>query len=223
MWYNMLANKTKWSIKDMDDKSHDNTTALGKRTECTECGRTVLYNPLDGKCHECSFWYSVAEQYSAGTPFIIVGNECYIMAGEHTSGERGYGGTQFVFELLEDDLRWATTNLWNKGTIPPRFRPLLPENAIMMAGAVNGTGRHVQSSILFWDCECALNYHHIMSDDSCSVCKRERWASLFAFIDELLPEDYDRARDAAVFTLSKGLYRSTDQYRSQYMQVRGAK
>lgn len=66
------------------------------------------------------------------TIVAVIDGEHYVIAPEDENrsfwSARGFGGRKFVIRFF-DGREVTTTNLWHQGTIPPKFRDQMPDNA----------------------------------------------------------------------------------------------
>lgn len=103
---------------------------------CSDCGNHVAddgYSHVKGDrtdlCHSCHFWrqkYTPQVMQSA----LRADAHHYQLGPEGARPSfRGFGGSRFVFEMLDDKRRIVSTNCWTQGIIPPHFRERLPDNA----------------------------------------------------------------------------------------------
>jgi len=110
---------------------------MAKTYTCQCCGKTYIkrLNPeayLEGKCFDCSFWLRKTDYTEdLADRRVVVDGEHYMISVETGPGFRGFGGKQFIIQFF--DGRIITTNdLWHQGTIPDRFREMLPDNAVFL-------------------------------------------------------------------------------------------
>ena len=84
-------------------------------------------------CHSCHFWMEKVDVVNDKN-IVRIGGEHYTICAESKDAGyfRGFGGRKFVV-LFNDSRKITTTNLWSQGTIPERFKELLPDNAIFIA------------------------------------------------------------------------------------------
>ena len=103
---------------------------------CIHCGdliSTSYHEPLkselikDNICHSCHFWLGHAKNAEKENIARIDGKH-YMYLPETDEGFRGFGGRRFDIEFF-DGRKVTTTNLWHQGTIPERFKKLMPDNA----------------------------------------------------------------------------------------------
>ena len=106
-------------------------------TPCKICGAENFDNDLTGHigermrreiiCHACAFWLTHTENGCV----LVINHNVYVAVPE-TGGRRGMGGRTFEIEYF-DGKRVTMSNLWSRGEIPERFRPLIPDTARFVA------------------------------------------------------------------------------------------
>lgn len=110
---------------------------MTKTDTCRCCGKTYIKNLdrdvyLEGNCFDCSFWLFKTEFHEdlAERRVIIDGNH-YMISEVVDTYPQGFGGKWFIIQFFDGRLI-STNNLWGQGTIPDRFRKMLPDNAIFL-------------------------------------------------------------------------------------------
>lgn len=78
-------------------------------------------------CFDCDFWQSAISKANDRAS-IRIDATLYWVGSPKATGVKGYGGSKFVIRMLSGET-FTTSNLWCQGTIPERFRGLLPDNA----------------------------------------------------------------------------------------------
>lgn len=104
---------------------------------CTTCGKefekTLMDDAyLEDNCFDCSFWLEkAAYEDESKLRQVIIDGAHYMIGQEDSKGFRGLGGEKF-FIKFHDGRTQCSTNLWQQGEIPERFRHLLPDNAVFV-------------------------------------------------------------------------------------------
>lgn len=80
-------------------------------------------------CFDCDFWLEYVERASESTSIRVDGRHYIIGDEQAVSIFRGHGGREFRIEF-KDGRIVTSTNLWQQGEIPERFRDKLPDNAV---------------------------------------------------------------------------------------------
>lgn len=101
--------------------------------------------PIAGFCIDCAFWAAAVKtrfttgrllDYSeTGAPVARIGGRFFVMEPEPAPGTvamRGHGGRTFQIRYFTGKT-FTGSNLWDQGEIPARWRPLLPDNAVLIA------------------------------------------------------------------------------------------
>ena len=79
-------------------------------------------------CFKCEIWMGYVEE--ANNPSSVrVNGYHYWIEKEDDKGMRGYDGKPFLIKF-KDGREVRTTNLWNQGQIPKRFKDRLFDNAV---------------------------------------------------------------------------------------------
>ena len=87
---------------------------------------TVQIEPLEDD-HKDSFWLQHIGRHDDKT--VIIDNKHYRIGEASTPrAYSGFGGRKFDIEF-NDGRKVTTHNLWHQGTIPPKWRDRLPNNA----------------------------------------------------------------------------------------------
>ncbi len=88
---------------------------------------------LGNNCFHCSFWLLKTDypDYVANRRAIING-EHYMVYAETDGLIRGSGGRRVIVQFFDGRIIHSN-NLWCQGTIPERFREILPNNAVFIA------------------------------------------------------------------------------------------
>jgi len=84
-------------------------------------------------CFTCDHWSELVTEAGRSMSVRVKGKHYQI--GPEDGSLRacmGFGGKQWRIKF-HDGRRTVTTNLWYQGTIPERFRSLLPDNAVFDA------------------------------------------------------------------------------------------
>ena len=80
-------------------------------------------------CFKCNFWIEKVDLVNHPDSVRVDGSHYWINPERLRPGAfRGFGGKQFII-IFNNGRRVTTTNLWHQGTIPPRFKDRLPDNA----------------------------------------------------------------------------------------------
>ncbi|MCH7826433.1 MAG: hypothetical protein IIC75_00430 [Bacteroidetes bacterium] len=104
---------------------------------CRECGGVEFDNyaafrsaPHDnGLCFDCDFWTNYVNRKDESHNVRINGDHYRIGSEDVSPNEcKGFSGQKFIIHFF-DGRKEVTTNLWEQGTIPERFRDRLPDNA----------------------------------------------------------------------------------------------
>jgi hypothetical protein len=112
---------------------------------CRDCGQSVEVAAISparaasGFCFHCSYWEDIiAGKQAAGSAPDADGVRLLVKAGRFyvvkpTSSApgyaRGFSGMSFTFHLLDGTVV-ESNDVWNGSTIPERFRPRLPDDAV---------------------------------------------------------------------------------------------
>jgi len=112
---------------------------MPKTYTCRYCGKIYIKNLhrdvyLEGNCFDCSFWLEKVRWVQENDLTQVIINRHHYMIGVGNSndfGPKGFGGRQFVIQFFDGRII-STNNLWSQGTIPDRFREMLPDNAIFL-------------------------------------------------------------------------------------------
>ena len=112
---------------------------MAKTHTCQCCGKTYTKNLdpevyLGANCFDCSFWLEKAQWMKEKEYRQVMVNGHHYMIGIDDSNDfapKGFGGRQFVIQFFDGRLI-STNNLWSQGTIPDRFREILPDNAVFL-------------------------------------------------------------------------------------------
>lgn len=122
----------------MADKTH---------ITCSECGKLEKLRWMEDikeklikrqLCFTCNFWMERVNQVNNPNSVRIRGSHYWIQKENAPKGSfRGFGGKKFKIVFFTPTISIAhntprtiiTTNLWNQGEIPGRFRNRLPDNA----------------------------------------------------------------------------------------------
>jgi len=138
------------------------------------------------------FWEMKAKHLAERTlPLIVVDvenvRELYYV-GEPKAGwqGRGHGGAEFIIELLENGMVFSCRNLWHSGTIPKKLWDQFQPNAKFLELDEDST-----TTPLFWDCECATNFHHNKNTEICPICKAIRLEQPDAMRTEVKKSEID--------------------------------
>nr|WP_319393438.1 hypothetical protein [uncultured Desulfobacter sp.] len=109
-----------------------------KTYACQCCGKTYIknLNPdvyLERNCFECSFWLLKTEYYEDLTDRrVVVDGNHYMISAVTDTYPKGFGGRQFIIQFFDGRII-KTNNLWSQGSIPDRFREMLPDNAVFLS------------------------------------------------------------------------------------------
>lgn len=100
--------------------------------------------PIAGLCIGCAFWAAAVKtrfttgrllDYSeTGAPVARINGRFYTMEPDPAPGTvamRGHGGRTFQIRYFTGKTVTGS-NLWDQGEIPARWRPLLPNNAVLI-------------------------------------------------------------------------------------------
>ncbi|WP_194923145.1 hypothetical protein [Catenulispora pinisilvae] len=100
--------------------------------------------PIAGLCIGCAFWAAAVKtrfttgrllDYSdTGAPVARIDGRFYIMRPDPEPGTvtmRGHGGRTYRIQYFTGK-SITGSNLWDQGEIPARWRPLLPDNAVLI-------------------------------------------------------------------------------------------
>lgn len=123
---------------------------------CIVCGQEPAWNgppiaapisappPIAGFCIGCAFWAAAVQtrfttgrllDYSAtGAPVARIDGRFYVMEPDPrpgTAAMRGHGGRTYRIRYFTGK-SITGSNLWDQGEIPARWRPLLPDNAVLI-------------------------------------------------------------------------------------------
>lgn len=117
---------------------------------CVECGRpekacymepTSTKLKKNGLCFGCNFWAEHRATYNAqhrkGAMLVINGDGRGDAGNQHdgpgaNKSFLGFGGHRwYVYQLTTGKL-WTTNNMWSFGSIPKRFQPGMPDNAVLL-------------------------------------------------------------------------------------------
>lgn len=110
-----------------------------EKVRCSNCNKLYkskvgvdCYPPPDdySMCSDCNFW-SERAAYANDTHSIRVDGEHYwIGDADPTTPDhcKGHGGALFSIGRANGEVV-PCSNLWSQGTIPVRFRDVLPDNA----------------------------------------------------------------------------------------------
>ncbi|MBU1387812.1 MAG: hypothetical protein KKE62_06345 [Proteobacteria bacterium] len=108
-----------------------------KTNICEFCGKSYSKTCSDeayieNNCFDCSFWMEKIEMSAEDeNRRVIVNGQHYRIGNDDAGIYRGFGGRKFNI-LFHDGRVIETNNLWHQGTIPNRFREMLPDNAIFL-------------------------------------------------------------------------------------------
>lgn len=104
---------------------------------CQCCGKSYTKNLMSevyhgSNCFGCSFWLRKTEypDYVANRRAIING-EHYMVYAETDGLIKGSGGRRVIVKFFDGRIIHSN-NIWCQGTIPERFREMLPDNAIFV-------------------------------------------------------------------------------------------
>ena len=109
------------------------------KIHCVECGKTETRRwrksfeeelKRRSLCFHCCFWHRLIDVVDDPRSVRVDGKHHFI-GREDAKGFRGCAGARYTIEF-HDGRRVETTNLWNQGEIPERFRDRLPDNAIFI-------------------------------------------------------------------------------------------
>ena len=134
---------------------------MAKTYTCRCCGKTYIKNLdpdvyLKGNCFDCSFWLFKTEFHEdlANRRVVVDGNH-YMISAVADTYPLGFGGELFIIKFFDGRII-KTNNLWSQGSIPDRFREMLPDNAVFLpierqpstassysGNIFNGGGEHV--------------------------------------------------------------------------------
>lgn len=105
---------------------------------CSDCGKRDDLNWMEdirqllihrNLCFYCNFWYDYTKKVNHPRSVRISNSHYWIEKEDVPSGAfRGFNGRKFRI-VFQNGREVITTNLWSQGTIPPRFRGRLPDNA----------------------------------------------------------------------------------------------
>ena len=104
---------------------------------CQCCGKTYkkILMPeayLGSNCHDCSFWLKKTEYTGVvASRRAIINGEHYMVYAETDGLIKGSGGRRVIVEFFDGRIIHSN-NLWHQGTIPERFREMLPDSAIFI-------------------------------------------------------------------------------------------
>lgn len=112
---------------------------MAKTFTCQCCGKTYTksLDPevyLGANCFDCSFWLERAQWMKEMEYRQVMVNGHHYMIGIDDSNDfspKGFGGRQFIIQFFDGRII-KTNNLWSQGTIPDRFRKMLPDNAVFL-------------------------------------------------------------------------------------------
>lgn len=107
------------------------------KLHCKCCGKTTelsgyapetrnFLNSIN-MCYACGGWSHLVAMKDQPTSVRYKGMY-YTIGPEDAKGFRGFGGQKYIIHF-NDGRIVTTTNLWSQGSIPERFRELLPDNA----------------------------------------------------------------------------------------------
>jgi hypothetical protein len=110
---------------------------MPKTYTCRCCGKTYIKNLdrdvyLGANCFDCSFWLRKIDYTEdlADRRVVIDGNH-YMISEVKSTYPRGFNGELFIIQFFDGRII-KTNNLWSQGSIPERFRKMLPDNAIFL-------------------------------------------------------------------------------------------
>ena len=92
----------------------------------------VRRSGYEGLCFYCAFWLSQSYDRVGA---VVARGQHYRIGPEGQRGDRGmrgFGGARFAFRMLADGAEIVSTNTWSQGTVPERFRTLIPDNAVAL-------------------------------------------------------------------------------------------
>lgn len=129
---------TAWVDQIADDDTFERAPFV-----CSKCGERDLLHAHDwviqmcevsGFCQNCVFWaqFFSDSQKEAWRHFVADGHGYSIGSGA-SKELRGFGGRRFVAVWLDGTHVEDTTDLWHRGTVPPHWRPELPDTARLIA------------------------------------------------------------------------------------------
>lgn len=109
-----------------------------ERVTCSKCGDIDLLSWDKGLrarlidrsvCFNCDFWLNRAEIAKDPMSAIVAGTAYFVEPDRRDHQDwAGFGGRRFDIEWF-DGRKVTTHNLWHQGTVPERFRDLIPDNA----------------------------------------------------------------------------------------------
>ena len=112
---------------------------MPKTHTCRCCGKTYTKNLapevyLGANCFDCSFWLEKVRWVEEKDLTQVIVDRYHHMIGVGDSNDfspKGFGGRQFIIQFFDGRII-KTNNLWSQGSIPARFREMLPDNAIFL-------------------------------------------------------------------------------------------
>lgn len=96
---------------------------------CAECGTSddTPFHDDPRFCHTCGFWLEKVAM--ADSSRVVRRDGFHYVIGDSNSAFPGNYGRRYEIRFLDGRVV-ETSNLWNQGEIPPRFRDRLPDNAL---------------------------------------------------------------------------------------------
>lgn len=119
---------------------------------CKFCGKDEEGNYTDSckeelvtrcACYTCNYWINQSEDPS--TSVILYGVHRRIGKELPNTPDmfKGHGGTPYIIKYI-DGREVKTTNLWHQGTIPDRFRHIMPDNVVSIKAMYNSSGHEAK-------------------------------------------------------------------------------
>jgi hypothetical protein len=111
---------------------------MAKTFICQCCGKTYIKNLdrdvyLGANCFDCSFWLRKTDYpEDISDKRVVVDGNHYMISAVTDTYPQGFGGKLFIIQFFDGRII-KTNNLWSQGTIPDRFREMLPDNAVFLS------------------------------------------------------------------------------------------